>query len=89
MAGRRPATAEGVSPRHSLTRSPAAIAYRPHSAILADYTPLTVALALAGYAVVCPNYRGSLGYGNDSIASLLGNIGQQARTGCGRLAICA
>jgi len=30
---------------------------------------------ISGYAVLVVNYRGSIGYGQDSISSLLGNIG--------------
>lgn len=49
----------------------------PHSSFIADFQTYTAGFCLCGYAVLMVNYRGSLGFGQDSINSLLGNIGRQ------------
>jgi len=49
----------------------------PHSSFLADFQPYTAGFCMCGYAVLMVNYRGSIGFGQDSINSLLGNIGRQ------------
>jgi len=49
----------------------------PHTTFTADFRPYTAGLCMCGYAVLMVNYRGSLGFGQDSINSLLGNIGRQ------------
>ena len=49
----------------------------PHSTIVADFQPYTAGFCMCGYAVLMVNYRGSLGFGQDSVNSLLGNIGRQ------------
>ncbi|KAK9836232.1 hypothetical protein WJX84_008783 [Apatococcus fuscideae] len=47
----------------------------PHSAYPAAYSNLVAFQAAQGYAVVCVNFRGSTGFGEDSIQSLPGHIG--------------
>ncbi|KAL8591404.1 hypothetical protein ACOMHN_022210 [Nucella lapillus] len=47
----------------------------PHSSFSCDFMLNPAVFALCGFAVLCVNYRGSLGFGQDSISSLLGNVG--------------
>jgi len=49
----------------------------PHSAFVASFERYFSALCLCGYVVLMVNYRGSTGFGQDSIESLLGGIGRQ------------
>lgn len=49
----------------------------PHASFIADFQPYTAGVCMCGYAVLMVNYRGSIGFGQDSITSLLGNIGRQ------------
>lgn len=47
----------------------------PHSAIQADFYDMYLAFVSQGYAVLFPNYAGSLGYGQQALASLPGAVG--------------
>ncbi|XP_078065549.1 acylamino-acid-releasing enzyme-like isoform X2 [Mustelus asterias] len=49
----------------------------PNSVFVASWMLLPVALCKLGYTVLLVNYRGSSGFGQDSIRSLPGNIGSQ------------
>ncbi|KAM6924857.1 acylamino-acid-releasing enzyme-like [Xenentodon cancila] len=49
----------------------------PHSVIVAEWLLSFSVLCRMGFAILLVNYRGSLGYGQDSIFSLLGNVGTQ------------
>ncbi|XP_010795012.1 acylamino-acid-releasing enzyme, partial [Notothenia coriiceps] len=49
----------------------------PHSQFPAEWNSTTAGLAQLGFAVLMVNYRGSTGFGQDSILSLIGNIGTQ------------
>ncbi|NWH76218.1 ACPH enzyme, partial [Piaya cayana] len=49
----------------------------PHSVFTAGWMLYPAALCRAGFAVLLVNYRGSLGFGQDSVASLPGNVGSQ------------
>ncbi|XP_059505951.1 acylamino-acid-releasing enzyme-like [Stegostoma tigrinum] len=49
----------------------------PNSIFVAGWMLLPVAFCRLGYAVLLVNYRGSSGFGQDSIRSLIGNIGSQ------------
>lgn len=49
----------------------------PHSTFITGFDLYSTVLAKLGFAVCCVNYRGSIGYGENSIKSLLGNIGSQ------------
>ncbi|NXC23057.1 ACPH enzyme, partial [Corythaeola cristata] len=49
----------------------------PHTLFTAGWMLYPAALCRMGFAVLLVNYRGSLGFGQDSVASLLGNIGTQ------------
>ncbi|XP_028307771.1 acylamino-acid-releasing enzyme [Gouania willdenowi] len=49
----------------------------PHSVIVAEWLLSSAVLCRMGFAVLLVNYRGSIGYGEDSIYSLLGNVGTQ------------
>ncbi|EGD82516.1 hypothetical protein PTSG_03166 [Salpingoeca rosetta] len=49
----------------------------PHSAVPLDYFALYAAFAYGGYAIVFPNYRGSLGFTEDTLESLPGKAGTQ------------
>lgn len=49
----------------------------PHSQFPAEWTCTTAGLAKLGFAVLLVNYRGSTGFGQDSILSLIGQIGNQ------------
>ncbi len=49
----------------------------PHVAFPADYLQWPVTLAALGFAVLLVNYRGSMGFGQQSIYSLPGKVGDQ------------
>ncbi|XP_017161054.1 acylamino-acid-releasing enzyme-like isoform X1 [Poecilia reticulata] len=49
----------------------------PHSVIVAEWLLSTSVLCRMGFGVLLVNYRGSLGFGQDSVLSLLGNVGSQ------------
>ncbi|KAM8829817.1 acylamino-acid-releasing enzyme isoform 3-T3 [Synchiropus picturatus] len=49
----------------------------PHSQAAAEWSCITAGLAALHFAVLMVNYRGSTGFGQDSILSLLGGIGRQ------------
>ena len=62
------------------TTPPALVVYPhggPHVATSADFLVWPVCLAALGYAVLMVNYRGSMGFGQDSIYSLPGKVGSQ------------
>lgn len=47
----------------------------PHSASCNSYSMAATYFVALGYSVVFVNYRGSLGFGQDGVDSLLGNCG--------------
>ncbi|XP_061909769.1 acylamino-acid-releasing enzyme-like isoform X1 [Entelurus aequoreus] len=49
----------------------------PHSVIVADWLLSAGVLCKVGFAILLVNYRGSLGFGQDNILSLPGNVGTQ------------
>ncbi|XP_070766609.1 acylamino-acid-releasing enzyme [Enoplosus armatus] len=49
----------------------------PHSQFSAEWNCTTAGLVKLGFAVIMVNYRGSTGFGQDSILSLIGQIGSQ------------
>ncbi|NWT16861.1 ACPH enzyme, partial [Vireo altiloquus] len=49
----------------------------PHSVFTAGWMLYPAALCRVGFAVLLVNYRGSLGFGQDNVASLPGNVGTQ------------
>ncbi|XP_060787677.1 acylamino-acid-releasing enzyme isoform X2 [Neoarius graeffei] len=49
----------------------------PHSVIVTEWFLSSAVLCQMGFGVLHVNYRGSLGYGQDSVFSLPGNIGTQ------------
>ncbi|KAM3617790.1 uncharacterized protein V6R79_011295 [Siganus canaliculatus] len=49
----------------------------PHSQSPAEWNSTTAGLVKLGFAVLMVNYRGSTGFGQDSIMSLIGQIGSQ------------
>ncbi|XP_072538219.1 acylamino-acid-releasing enzyme isoform X1 [Salminus brasiliensis] len=49
----------------------------PHSVIVAEWLLSQAVLCRMGFGVLLVNYRGSIGYGQDNILSLPGNIGSQ------------
>ncbi|XP_033826081.1 S9 family peptidase [Periophthalmus magnuspinnatus] len=66
-------------PTQSKTKLPLAVFIHggPHSQFPAEWNITTAALVQLGLAVLMVNYRGSTGFGQDSILSLIGQIGQQ------------
>lgn len=49
----------------------------PHSAFSSEFSPHVAVMVSLGYSVLLVNYRGSTGYGQNSINSLPGHIGTQ------------
>ncbi|KAI0211336.1 Acylamino-acid-releasing enzyme [Lamellibrachia satsuma] len=49
----------------------------PHSSLSTEFIPYLAGLCRCGYSVLVANYRGSTGFGQDGIESLLGNVGTQ------------
>uniref|UniRef100_H3CHL9 Acylamino-acid-releasing enzyme n=1 Tax=Tetraodon nigroviridis TaxID=99883 RepID=H3CHL9_TETNG len=49
----------------------------PHSQFPAEWNSTTAGLVRLGFAVLMVNYRGSTGFGQDGILSLIGRIGSQ------------
>ncbi|XP_029011574.1 acylamino-acid-releasing enzyme isoform X2 [Betta splendens] len=49
----------------------------PHSVIVAEWFLSSAVLCRMGFAILLVNYRGSLGFGQDNILSLPGNVGNQ------------
>ncbi|KAK4783154.1 hypothetical protein SAY86_007528 [Trapa natans] len=49
----------------------------PHSVSLASFTKSSAFLSSLGFNLLIVNYRGSLGFGEEALQSLLGNIGSQ------------
>ncbi|TNM87014.1 acylamino-acid-releasing enzyme [Takifugu rubripes] len=49
----------------------------PHSVVVAEWFLSQSVLCRMGFALLLVNYRGSLGYGQDSVLSLPGNVGSQ------------
>uniref|UniRef100_A0AAR2JW53 Acylamino-acid-releasing enzyme n=1 Tax=Pygocentrus nattereri TaxID=42514 RepID=A0AAR2JW53_PYGNA len=49
----------------------------PHSVVVAEWLLSQAVLCKMGFGVLQVNYRGSIGYGQDSILSLPGNVGTQ------------
>uniref|UniRef100_A0A7N8XS93 acylaminoacyl-peptidase n=1 Tax=Mastacembelus armatus TaxID=205130 RepID=A0A7N8XS93_9TELE len=49
----------------------------PHSVVVAEWLLSASVLCKMGFAILMVNYRGSLGYGQDSVLSLPGNVGNQ------------
>ncbi|RVE70303.1 hypothetical protein OJAV_G00063140 [Oryzias javanicus] len=70
-----------VKPSHPLcdSRIPLVVFIHggPHSQFPAEWNSTTAGLVKLGCAVLMVNYRGSTGFGQDSIQSLIGNVGSQ------------
>ncbi|GLC61140.1 hypothetical protein PLESTB_001722500 [Pleodorina starrii] len=54
----------------------------PHTAVTLGWYPSFAFLTALGYAVLCPNFRGSTGYGQAALGSLPGAIGSQDVADC-------
>ncbi|MES1907982.1 MAG: hypothetical protein MHM6MM_000999 [Cercozoa sp. M6MM] len=54
----------------------------PHSAITTAHAKSFEELLELGYDLVCVNYRGSIGFGHECLASLPGKIGEQDVSDC-------
>ncbi|XP_077466136.1 acylamino-acid-releasing enzyme isoform X2 [Stigmatopora argus] len=63
--------------RGSLTPLVVFIHGGPHSQFAAEWNSTTAGLVSLGFAVLMVNYRGSTGFGQHSILSLIGRIGSQ------------
>ncbi|KAL1021386.1 hypothetical protein UPYG_G00012630 [Umbra pygmaea] len=70
-----------VTPNHlpSGTKVPLVVFVHggPHSQFYTEWNVTSASLARLGFAVLMVNYRGSTGFGQDSILSLTGNVGSQ------------
>uniref|UniRef100_A0A1A7X1R7 acylaminoacyl-peptidase n=1 Tax=Iconisemion striatum TaxID=60296 RepID=A0A1A7X1R7_9TELE len=68
-----------VKPLPHETRTPLVVFIHggPHSHFPAEWNSTTAGLVKLGFAVLMVNYRGSTGFGQDSILSLIGQIGNQ------------
>lgn len=60
----------------------------PHAHFAADWNATAAALTKLGFAVLMVNYRGSTGFGQDAIESLLGNVGSQDVKDVHRAVLC-
>ncbi|KAK3579079.1 hypothetical protein CHS0354_029939 [Potamilus streckersoni] len=49
----------------------------PHSVFTTEFMLYAALFCQSGFSVLMVNYRGSVGFGNDSVFSLLGNVGDQ------------
>lgn len=54
----------------------------PHTACVAGFSMPLAFLAAQGYAILQVNYRGSVGFGQDALESLLGRVGRQDVDDC-------
>ncbi|XP_028849403.1 acylamino-acid-releasing enzyme-like isoform X2 [Denticeps clupeoides] len=61
----------------------------PHSQFCAEWNASVAAFCRLGFAVLMVNFRGSTGFGQDSILSLIGNIGCQDVKDVHRAVLCA
>ena len=54
----------------------------PHSVLTTDFKTIVMFFCQLGYGVLYVNYRGSLGFGEDNVRSLLGRVGDQDVRDC-------
>ncbi|KAK2155253.1 hypothetical protein NP493_2091g00008 [Ridgeia piscesae] len=70
---------ESAECRQPDTKPPLAVYIHggPHSVLPTEFIPYLAGLCRCGYSVLAVNYRGSTGFGQDGIESLLGKVGTQ------------
>jgi acylaminoacyl-peptidase len=54
----------------------------PHAVSATTYSPSVASLASQGYSILLPNYRGSIGFGQDGVEALPGNCGTMDVADC-------